>query len=169
MKKLILLLVCFFSVQTMLWADNDKPIQIGQLPTKAQTLITTYFKGHKVALAKMESGVFYKNYDVIFTNGEKLEFDRSGDWTEVKCPKSEVPAAIIPKAIRSYVKENYPNEKILQIERKGKEYEIKLSNHWEIPLTVNIVLSISMINKMPCKHPTLGNACRAKCYIEIPC
>lgn len=60
MKKLILLLVCFFSVQTMLWADNDKPIQIGQLPTKAQTLITTYFKGHKVALAKMESGVFYK-------------------------------------------------------------------------------------------------------------
>ena len=46
MKKLILLLVCFFSVQTMLWADNDKPIQIGQLPTKAQTLITTYFKGH---------------------------------------------------------------------------------------------------------------------------
>lgn len=132
MKKLILLLVCFFSVQTMLWADNDKPIQIGQLPTKAQTLITTYFKGHKVALAKMESGVFYKNYDVIFTNGEKLEFDRSGDWTEVKCPKSEGPAAIIPKAIRSYVKENYPNEKILQIERKGKEYEIKLSNHWEI-------------------------------------
>lgn len=104
----------FFSVQTMLWADNDKPIQIGQLPTKAQTLITTYFKGHKVALAKMESGVFYKNYDVIFTNGEKLEFDRSGDWTEVKCPKSEVPAAIIPKAIRSYVKENYPNEKFFR-------------------------------------------------------
>ncbi len=169
MKKLILLLVCFFSVQTMLWADNDKPIQIGQLPTKAQTLITTYFKGHKVALAKMESGVFYKNYDVIFTNGEKLEFDRSGDWTEVKCPKSEVPAAIIPKAIRSYVKENYPNEKILQIERKGKEYEIKLSNHWEIPLTINIALSISMINKMPCKYPTLENACRAKCYIATPC
>ena len=53
----------FFSVQTMLWADNDKPIQIGQLPTKAQTLITTYFKGYKVALAKMESGVFYKNYE----------------------------------------------------------------------------------------------------------
>lgn len=60
MKKLILLLVCFFSVQTMLWADNDKPIQIGQLPTKAQTLITTYFKGYKVALAKMESGCFIK-------------------------------------------------------------------------------------------------------------
>lgn len=132
MKKIIFLLVCLFSVQTLLWADNDKPIQIGQLPTKAQTLITTYFKGHKIALAKMESGMFYKNYDVIFTNGEKLEFDRSGDWTEVKCSKSEVPDAIVPEAIRSYVKKNYPNEKIIQIERKDKEYEIELSNRLEI-------------------------------------
>ena len=43
MKKLVFLLVCLFSIQTMLWADNDKPIHVGQLPTKAQTLITTYF------------------------------------------------------------------------------------------------------------------------------
>lgn len=132
MKKCIFLLVCFFSVQTVLWADNDKPIQIGQLPTKAQTLITTYFKNHKVALAKMEPGLFYKSYDIIFTNGEKLEFDKSGDWTEVKCQMSEVPQDIIPVPIRSYLKENYPNEKVLQIERKNKEYEVKLSNRWEI-------------------------------------
>lgn len=132
MKKIIFLLVCLFSVQTLLWADNDKPIQIGQLPTKTQTLITTYFKGHKVAFAKVESGIFSKNYDVIFTNGEKLEFNRSGDWTEVQCLRSEVPAAIIPEAIRSYVKENYPDAKILQIEHNDKEYEVKLSNRWEI-------------------------------------
>ena len=25
-------------------ADNDKPIHVGQLPTKAQTLITTYLR-----------------------------------------------------------------------------------------------------------------------------
>ena len=35
MKKLVFLLVCLFSIQTMLWADNDKPIHVGQLPTKA--------------------------------------------------------------------------------------------------------------------------------------
>lgn len=132
MKKFVFLLVCFFSVQTMLWADNDKPIQVGQLPTKAQTFITTYFKNHKVALAKMESGLFNKPYDVIFTNGEKLEFDHSGNWTEVKCLKSEIPAAIVPAPVKTYVKTHYPEEKILQIERKGKEYEVKLTNHWEI-------------------------------------
>ena len=116
MKKLVFLLVCLFSIQTMLWADNDKPIHVGQLPTKAQTLITTYFKNHKIALAKMESGLLNKSYDVIFTNGEKLEFNKSGDWTEVKCTKSEVPIQI----------------KIIQIERKDKGYEVKLSTRWEI-------------------------------------
>lgn len=132
MKKWILLLVCVLGIQAVALADNDKPIQIGQLPTKAQTFITTYFKNHKVALAKMESGLFYKTYDVIFTNGEKLEFDKSGEWTEIKCKMSAVPVQAIPAEIRSYVSANYPEAKILEIERDGKEYEVKLSNRWEI-------------------------------------
>jgi hypothetical protein len=119
-------------VQTMALADNDKPIQVGQLPTKAQTLVTTYFKHHKVALAKMESGLFYKSYDVIFTTGEKLEFDKSGDWTEIQCKASEVPVQVLPAEIRSYVSSTYPDAKVLEIERDGKEYEVKLSNGWEI-------------------------------------
>ena len=132
MRKWILMLMCVLGVQTMVWADNDKPVQIGQLPTKAQTFITTYFKNHKVALAKMESGLFYKSYGVIFTTGEKLEFDKSGDWTEIQCKASEVPAQAIPAEIRSYVVSTYPDAKILEIERDSKEYEIKLSNGWEI-------------------------------------
>ncbi|WP_417128705.1 PepSY-like domain-containing protein [Phocaeicola sp.] len=132
MKKLVFLLVCVFTVSTVAMADNEKPIQVGQLPTKAQTFITTYFKGHKVALAKQDSDLFSKSYDVIFTNGEKIEFDKSGEWTEVKCKSSGVPAQIIPSAIRTYVKNNYPDASIIQIERKRNEYEVKLSNRWEI-------------------------------------
>lgn len=119
-------------MQTMVMADNDKPIQVNQLPAKAQTFISTHFKNHKVAMAKEESGVFYKSYDVVFTNGEEVEFDKAGDWKEVKCRQSEVPAAIVPEAIRNYVKTNYPNTRILQIELDKKEYEIRLSNRMEI-------------------------------------
>lgn len=132
MKKLILLLVCMFTMHTMVMADNDKPIQVNQLPAKVQTFINTYFKDHKVALAKEESGMFYKSYDVVFTNGEEIEFDKAGEWKEVKCRQSEVPAQIIPEAIRNYVKENYPDARILQIELDKKEYEIRLSNRLEI-------------------------------------
>ncbi|WP_300729150.1 PepSY-like domain-containing protein [uncultured Bacteroides sp.] len=132
MKKLIFLLVCIFSIHTMAFADNEKPIQIGQLPTKAQQFITKYFGKHKVALAKVESSMFYKSYDVIFTNGEKLEFDKNGEWTEVKCEKSAVPQNVVPPQIRKFVRENYPDAKILKIERDSKEYEVKLSNRLEI-------------------------------------
>ena len=103
MKKIVFLLVCLFSM-TIVKADNDKPIEMNQLPAKAQTFITTYFKDQKVALITQETGLFYKSYDVVFASGEKLEFDKSGDWTEVKCKTVEVPAAIIPEAILKYVK-----------------------------------------------------------------
>ena len=99
---------------------------------KAQTFITTYFKDQKVALITQETGLFYKSYDVVFASGEKLEFDKSGDWTEVKCKTVEVPAAIIPEAILKYVKANYPEAKILEIEHDSEGYEIKLSNRLEI-------------------------------------
>lgn len=132
MKKLVIMLVCMFAVHTMVMADNDKPIEVSQLPAKAQTFIKTNFKDHKVAMAKLESGMFYKSYDVVFTNGEKVEFDKSGEWKEVRCRQSGVPAQIVPEAIRNYVKTNYPDARILQIEYDDNEYEIKLSNRWEI-------------------------------------
>ena len=59
MKKLVMMLVCMFAVHTMVMADNDKPIEVSQLPAKAQTFIKTYFKDHKVAMAKLESGMLF--------------------------------------------------------------------------------------------------------------
>ena len=32
MKKLVMMLVCMFAVHTMVMADNDKPIEVSQLP-----------------------------------------------------------------------------------------------------------------------------------------
>ena len=43
MKKVLLLLVCLFTLQTVVWADDDKPIQVNQLPQTAQTFIKTHF------------------------------------------------------------------------------------------------------------------------------
>lgn len=132
MKKSVFLLVCMFAMSAATMADNDKPIQVGQLPSEAQTFITTYFNDRKVALAKQETELFTKSYDVIFTNGEKIEFDRSGRWTEVSCKTNGVPEAIIPQAILTYVQTNYPDAVIMQIERDRGNYEVELSNRLEI-------------------------------------
>lgn len=133
MKKLVLAVVAMFAMSTMVMADNDKPVQVNQLPAKAQTFLNTYFKDVKVALATQDTELFSKSYDVVFNTGDKVEFDKSGEWTEVRCRQTGVPAAIVPAQIAEYVKTTYPDAQILQIERDDHGgYEIKLSNRWEI-------------------------------------
>ena len=104
---------------------GNSPLQVN-----VTLIYTKSYKSKNTAAAHLDR--FYKSFDVIFTSGDKLEFDKSGDWTEVKCIKNGVPSQIVPKEIIDYVNTNYPNEKILQIERNSREYEIKLSNRWEI-------------------------------------
>ena len=70
MKKVFLFLVCLFALQTVVMADDDKPIQVNQLPQPAQTFIKQYFSAAKVAMAKMETDLFDKtshsaHFDVI--------------------------------------------------------------------------------------------------------
>ena len=133
MKKFAFLFVSLWVMNLMVWAGNDKPIQVSDLPRAAQQFIQKYFVGQSVAMAKVESEFLDKNYDVIFTNGDMVEFDKKGNWTKVDCKHQNVPQAIIPVAIQQYVAKNYPDAKVREIEvtdRKG--YEIKLTNGFEV-------------------------------------
>lgn len=132
MKKLALLFAIAFAFQTAVFADNDKPITISQLPQPAQQFINKHFNGKSVAIAKIESGIIERSYDVIFTNGDKLEFDRKGNWTDIDCKYSEVPATAVPAQITDYVKKNHAGVKIIKIEREKNRHDVDLSNGWEL-------------------------------------
>jgi hypothetical protein len=128
MKKMMLILACMFALVTNLKADNYKPINVSQLPQKAQTFLSTYFSEAKVSLARREFDIVELNYDVIFTDGSKVEFDRKGNWTEVDCRHEAVPAALVPKQIASHVAAKHHNQKIVELKRERHEWEVKLSN-----------------------------------------
>ncbi len=132
MKKFLILFVCLFTLQTIARADDDKPIQISQMPQKAQLFIKQHFADSNIAIAKVENDFLQKSYDIIFTDGNKVEFDRKGNWTEVNCKFSVVPQDIIPAPIQKYITTNYANAKILKIERDLTSFEVKLSNGWEL-------------------------------------
>lgn len=133
MKKLFMTLACVFGITVTAYADNDKPISESQLPAAARQFIKTHFPKHKIAMAKQETGLFNKDYDVIFTNGDKVDFDSKGNWKDVDCRRnSAVPAAIIPEMIKSYLKANYPDISVKGIEKEGANTDVKLSNGWEI-------------------------------------
>ena len=113
-------------------ADNDKPIDVSNLPAKAQTTLTTHFNKQKVVLATIEAGIVNKSYDVVLQNGTKLEFDKKGNLKEIDCKQGTVPAKLVPQAISSYINSTYPGESISKIEFQKKEYEVELSNGIDI-------------------------------------
>ena len=84
MKKLMILTTILMALGiSTACADNDKPIAVTQLPQKAQLFIKTHFPKAKVALAKLERDFLETRYEVVFTNGSKVEFLKDGDWKEL--------------------------------------------------------------------------------------
>ena len=133
MKKWTFVFISMFIMNVSVWAGNDKPIQVTELPKMAQSFIKNHFADQSVAVAKMETEFMDKSYDVIFTNGDKVEFDKKGKWTKVDCKHGQVPQGIIPMPIQKYIAKNYPDAKVIKREltdRKG--YEVDLNNGLDI-------------------------------------
>ena len=135
MRIVMIAICCMMSFNIVANAGNDKPINVNELPAKAQTLLSKHFKGQKVMLATIESGVVSRSYDVVLRNGTKLEFDKKGNLTEIDCKQGIVPSQLIPQPIKNYLKENYRGEAVRKIELNKKDYEVELTNG--IDLTFN--------------------------------
>ena len=131
MKRIVLMYFFLIGIQTSMIAGDDQAIQVDQLPKKARELINTHFRDVKISFAKMDKEIFDTSYDVIFTNGDKIEFDRKGNWTNIKC-RAGIPNAIIPARIREYIQEHHPNQKVIDIDYDNREYEVKLVNGIEM-------------------------------------
>ena len=142
MKKITLLLLGLLALHTAASADNDeRAIPMKQLPQPAQQFIQTYFGDQKTALAKQETGLFEKSYEVVFANGDKIEFDRNGAWTEVKCRSGQaVPAPIVPEPTPNYVHDWDPTVPIVGSYRHQHRHQVPRSNRWYLTFDPNLNL-----------------------------
>jgi len=140
MKKIILAIACVFTLVTNACADNYQPISQTQLPEKAQTFLATYFPESKISLARKEIDVMELTYDVIFTDGCKVEFDRKGNWTEVDCLTHPLPSGIVPEAISKVIRAQYPDAQVTKIERDHRETDVKLTNRVELTFNKHMQL-----------------------------
>ena len=100
MKKMMFM-ACLVLFALTACADDDLPIRTNQLPRNAQQFLTQYFRGVEVSYAKQDDEGFDKSYEVVFVDGNKVEFRRDGEWKEVECPapSSTLCASIMPASI----------------------------------------------------------------------
>lgn len=138
MKKYVLLMVAVMCCFMSGYAFDKYSIDRNDLPDAAQSFLKEFFPKAKIGLVKTDKHFLKKtDYDVKLVNGTKIEFNNSGKWTSVDCKTREVPEGIIPKPIRTYVKKNFPDVKIVKIEKTSTKYEVELSD--DVELTFNLL------------------------------
>jgi hypothetical protein len=127
-QRLFILLAMVMTMCLTVKADNDRVITFDQLPTQAQTLLKKHF-GDKIPLIVT---VDWDDYTVIYQSGEKVEFDKKGNWKDLNCKTSAVPAALIPEQIKASVKKTFPGATIIKLDRDRRGYDVKLNNGMEL-------------------------------------
>ena len=118
---------------TMSADDDDRVITYDQLPQAAQT----FLKQHFTKKAPLLVTVDWDDYTIRYESGEKVEFDKKGQWKDIECYSSKVPVNVIPEQINTYLKKNYPGKSVIKIERHRSVYEVKLNNGMEIEFNRN--------------------------------
>ncbi|MBR4846574.1 MAG: PepSY-like domain-containing protein [Bacteroidaceae bacterium] len=136
MKKTLFAIACLFTLgSASLLAD--RPVQKEQLPTNVKEFLTKHFPNVEVSYAKQDNELFDKDFTVVLTNGDKLEFTSKGEWKEADCEYNRVPEALIPVAIRKYVSENQKGNYVVEIKKERRHYDVKLNNKLELEFSLD--------------------------------
>lgn len=133
MKKLIFYSISFialiFSSENVF--SQDKIIAQKDLPMEIQNYLSTHFKEYNIIKAKEDNEKKSMKYKVTLNNNTKLEFNSSNKIIEIDS-KSKLPESVIPAAISSYVKANYPTNHITDWEIEGENQQVELNNGLEL-------------------------------------
>ena len=132
-KYFLLMAMVMTMSLTMSADDDDRVITYDQLPQAAQTFLKQHF-AQKVPLVVTAD---WDDFTIRYESGEKIEFDRSGNWKDIECYNSKVPNETVPDQISSYITQNYPGKSIIKLERHRSVYEVKLNNGMEIEFNRN--------------------------------
>ena len=111
-----------------LQADNDQVITFDRRPASAQTMLNQNF-ADKVPLVITAD---WDDYKVRYATGEKVEFDKRGNWRDIECKTSQVPTELIPTKIAANVNASFPGSTITEIDRDSFGYSVQLSNGLEL-------------------------------------
>ena len=137
MKKLIIAVVGIMatvalSAATINMRGDDYPIKFAELPAQAQEFVNEFFGKEEVSHVIKDVEFVGNEYKVVFVSGTKIDFNNAGEWVEVDCRYSAVPEGIVPVEIASYVKDSYPANKVVEINKERNEWEVKLSGGLEL-------------------------------------
>ena len=122
----------FACLLTLTACDDERTIGYDELPSAARTFIERYFPARTVHHVQREKDDGRRKYECTLDDGTQLEFDASGEWTEVDCKFSALPEGILPGRVAEHLAEFYPQAVAYKVERQLGGYEVSVSGSLEL-------------------------------------
>ena len=120
------MLLVVFSVSC---SSEDNEFDYAALPMPAQLFVKQYFADATYSRVEKEKDNGSWEYEVLLSDGSKVEFNEKGEWTSVECKYSEMPVGIIPTVIAEDIAKRYPDLKPYKIEKEVGGYEIDIPGY----------------------------------------
>lgn len=141
MKRFVLIMMAVgvsFGVRSanaVLPTAQDRYTQdTSKLPAAAVGFVAKHFPTETIAYILVDKEFVATDYEVVLSNGQEITFDKSGQWKEMEGKKSALPLSAMPEEVQTYVKANFPEVSVEQIERERWGYELELLNGLEVKL-----------------------------------
>ena len=134
--------VGIFALVLLMTACSDKPVTAEQLPEPVKAFIQQTFPGQPITYAEKDLEGLGSQYDVVLSDGTRIEFDNDNVWDKIECPMTNsVPAALIPEPIMAHIEANFPDALVLKIDKEHYGYELELNNGLELKFNKQGVLT----------------------------
>ena len=127
-----------FALMMLMTACSDKPVAAEQVPEPIKVFVQQMFPGQTITYAEKDQEVTGAKYDVVLTDGTRIDFDADDVWDKVEATMANpVPTALVPAPIVTYIQSNFPDAMILKIDKEHNGYEVELSNGMVIEFNRN--------------------------------
>ena len=135
------MLLVVFSVSC---SSEDNEFDYAALPMSAQLFVKQYFADATYSRVEKEKDNGSWEYEVLLSDGSKVEFNEKGEWTSVECKYSEMPVGIIPTVIAEDIAKRYPDLKPYKIEKDTGKKKLNVPDEtalYIIPLIFSAYIS----------------------------
>lgn len=125
MKKTVCTIFILSVLSICVYAES---IGLSQVPDEAIAFADKYFPDYYLYRATELSG----SYALIFKGGLKIYVTSNRKWTTVSGGGSEINIDYVEDKVKNAVKKEFPDEKVVYIQKKRKEYKIEFKSRRKI-------------------------------------
>ena len=124
---------CMVALFLSLTGCTDRAVTPDQLPESITSFIQQNFPGTNLTYAESERCLTGKTYDIVLSDGTRIDFDTSGEWDKIEgTVTNPVPTHFIPETIVAHIQGQFPDAMILKVDKEKNGYEVELANGLEL-------------------------------------